>query len=89
MTNKEQHMESLRRDHGSDAKHMKADGSVPVTGSAGARIHGKHTGEMAREHTTAPTGMSTDSGVMRMKKGKPGEHQEEREGKGPMPPNAN
>lgn len=43
--NAAQHKEQRHRDEGHHAKHMRGDGSVPITGKHGARIHGKHTGE--------------------------------------------
>lgn len=70
--NEAQHHEGRARDEGHHAKHMRSDGSVPIMGSEGRRIHGAHTGEMA-EHET---GMVTDSGKGRMIHGKPGEHEE-------------
>lgn len=85
--NQKQHHEQRARDEGGDAKHMRDDGSVPIVGHHGARIHGEHTGEMANKHMP-PThqmqskpmahvdGMRTDPGTPRMKKGKPGDHEE-------------
>ena len=85
--NEKQHHESRKRDEGVHAKHMRADGGVPIVGKAGARIHGEHTGEMANEHMP-PThqmsnkpmahvdGMRTDRGASKMKKGRPGDHEE-------------
>ena len=87
--NASQHHEQRMRDEGKDGKHMQSDGSVPIVGKRGARIHGEHTGEMANSHMP-PThqmsgkpmahvdGMKTDSGMDRMKKGKRGDHQEEK-----------
>jgi hypothetical protein len=85
--NQKQHHEQRMRDEGSDGKHMRGDSSVPIVGKHGARIHGEHTGEMANDHMP-PThqmqgrkmshveGMGTDPGAGRMKKGKPGDHEE-------------
>lgn len=67
-----QHHESRARDEGQHAKHMRPDGSVPIMGAMGRKIHGAHTGEMAMSHT----GMVTDSGMDRMKTGKPGDKEE-------------
>ncbi|HEV2170158.1 MAG TPA: hypothetical protein VGR40_04380, partial [Candidatus Binatus sp.] len=70
--NEEQHHESRARDEGEHARHMRGDGSVPITGPEGRRIHGPHTGELAERHT----GMVTDAGKGRMIHGKPGDHEE-------------
>lgn len=72
MTNKSQHHESRKRDEGHHAKHMRADGSVPIMGAKGMAIHGKTTGEMA----DCKTGMCTDKGMGRMMHGKTGDHEE-------------
>jgi hypothetical protein len=78
MHNEKQHREGRMRDEGHHAKHMREDGGVPITGPKGAAIHGKTTGEEAMRHTGAPDApeMHLDSGRDRMKKGKPGDHQE-------------
>jgi hypothetical protein len=67
-----QHHESRMRDEGAHGKHMRPDGSVPITGPKARAIHGAHTGEMSQAHT----GMNTDSGMGRMHTGKPGDHEE-------------
>ena len=72
--NSKQHMESLKRDHGHDAKHMREDGSVPMMGPEGRKIHGATTGESGAKHT----GMVTDSGDDHHIGGKPGEHEEDK-----------
>lgn len=83
--NREQHHEGRMRDEGADAKHMRGDGGVPIMGKKGARLHGAHTGEMhSGSHSEGPTEHAgkghmysgIDSGNDRMKKGKPGDHEE-------------
>lgn len=78
MHNQKQHEAGRRREEGHHAKHMRADGSVPITGKAGRDIHGSTTGELAMSHTGAPDEpeMHTDRGMDRMKSGKPGDHEE-------------
>ena len=90
-TNHEQHHESRRRDEGEDGKHLRHDGSVPITGHEGARIHGAHTGEQHPTHggylpetgresgaTMAHAERTPAQGSGPSKRGgKPGEHQEE------------
>lgn len=72
MHNMKQCREGRMRDEGRHGKHLKEDGSVPIMGSKGASLHGRHTGEMAEAHT----GMVTDSGKERMLHGKRGDHEE-------------
>lgn len=82
--NHEQHHAQRRNDEGKDAKHLRSDGSVPITGKEGARIHGKHSGEGHPTHgghipatsRKANTAMRTDSGNARPKPGMPGRKQE-------------
>jgi hypothetical protein len=85
--NASQHHEQRMRDEGHDGKHMRSDGSVPIMGPRGARIHGAHSGEMHPSHMPKTErqmsrpmahvdGMKVDSGNDRMKKGKPGDHEE-------------
>src|SRR5882762_8551698 len=44
--NKSQQHEGRMRDEGSDGKHMRGDGGVPIVGDKAACLHGAHTGEM-------------------------------------------
>jgi hypothetical protein len=77
-TNKGQHHEGRMRDEGSDGKHMREDGGVPIMGKKGASIHGAHTGEMhhgtidgATEHAGKGHGYSgVDKGTEKPHRGK-------------------
>jgi hypothetical protein len=85
--NESQHKEQRMRDEGKDGKHMQSDGSVPIMGKRGARIHGETTGEMGGKGMPAThqmsskpmahiDGMRVDPGTPKMKGGKRGDHQE-------------
>lgn len=85
--NHEQHHEQRKRDEGADAKHLRSDGSVPIVGHMGRKIHGAHTGEdhprhgghLPTTHQEEEKPMAhLDSGSYPKKSGKPGDHEEEK-----------